>query len=193
MTESTGRLRPTRLLIESTAIFLSVLLAFFVEQWREGANEQRQAEDTLALVRAELSQNLAELEKVTATRDESLLGFQKAIVILRDENRFPDELPLFLSPEITNIAYELATDSGAVTSVPAEDLLVIARAYAALESVQANDRFLNERNAQIRFNDGEQYLSGFIYYINRAKFNEPAAVEAVRNAINALDERGSRD
>ena len=44
-----------RLLLESAAIFLSVLLAFFVEQWREDLNERREAEDILNLVEAELT------------------------------------------------------------------------------------------------------------------------------------------
>ena len=45
-----------KILVESAAIFLSVLLAFVVEQWREDLNERREAEATLNLVRAELTQ-----------------------------------------------------------------------------------------------------------------------------------------
>lgn len=109
--------------------------------------------------------------------------------MLIEENQFPQELPQNSSPAITTIAYELATDSRAVTSIVAEDLLVIARAYESLESVQRNEFFLENRNAQIRFNDGEQYLSGFIYYVNRAMGNEPEAIEQVRAAITLLDHR----
>lgn len=43
---------------------------------------------------------------------------------------------------------------------------MIARAYESLETVRRNDTLLNERNTQIRFNDGEQYILGFIDYIN---------------------------
>ena len=183
------RLQPPRLLVESAAIFLSVLLAFFVEQWREDINEQREAEAILNLVRAELSQNLAELESIAPTRAAMLAGYQAAIMELKNENRFPRNLPEFQSPEITSIAYELATDAGAVATVAPEDLLVVARAYEALEEVRRNDTFLNERNAQIRFNDGEQYLSGFIYYVNRASGNEPVAIQLVREAIETLEKR----
>ncbi|MEM1174329.1 MAG: hypothetical protein AAGI27_05925, partial [Pseudomonadota bacterium] len=91
--------------------------------------------------------------------------------------------------EITSIAYQLAADADAVTSVATEELLIIARAYEALQEVRRNDAFLTERNAQIRFNDGEQYLSGFIYYLNRAAINEPIAVDRVRDAIEMLDNR----
>ena len=79
--------------------------------------------------------------------------------------------------------------AGAMTTVAPKDLLVVARAYEALEEVRRNDTFLNARNAQIRFNDGEQYLSGFIYYVNRANNNEPIAIELVREAIETLDSR----
>ena len=47
---SVRRLKAPRLLVESAAIFFSVLLAFFVEQWREDINEQREAEAILNLV-----------------------------------------------------------------------------------------------------------------------------------------------
>ena len=76
-----------------------------------------------------------------------------------------------------------------MTTVAPEELLVVARAYEALEEVRRNDTFLNERNAQIRFNDGEQYLSGFIYYLNRAIGNEPVAIELIRDAIDMLESR----
>lgn len=186
---SLRRLKAPRLLVESAAIFFSVLLAFFVEQWREDINEQREAEAILNLVRAELVQNLAELESILPKREAMLAGYQDAIMALRNEGVFPRELPEFESPDITSLAYELATDAGAVTTVAPEELLVVARAYEALEEVRRNDTFLNERNAQIRFNDGEQYLSGFIYYLNRAIGNEPVAIELVREAIDMLESR----
>ncbi|MEM7431649.1 MAG: hypothetical protein AAF351_06880 [Pseudomonadota bacterium] len=183
------RLKIPRLLVESAAIFFSVLLAFIVEQWREDMNEQREAEAILNLVRAELVQNLEELEEIAPRRTEMLENYQEAIMSFRDTGKFPRELPNFVSPEITSLAYELATDAGAVASVDPAELLVIARAYEALEDVRRNDTFLNDRNAQVRFNDGEQYLSGFIYYINLALGNEPAAIELVGEAIEMLDSR----
>lgn len=176
-----------RLFVESAAIFLSVLLAFVVEQWREERNERKQAEATLNLVRAELEQNLAELERVNPTRQAMLKAYLAAMDQLKTENVFPSNLPPFQSPDITSLAYELATDSGAITTVEPRDLLVIARAYESLDDVRRNDGFLDARNAQIRFNDGEQYLSGFIYYVNRASINEPAAIENVREAIELLE------
>ncbi len=175
------------LLLESIAIFLSVLLAFFVEQWREDLNEEKDAEVALSLVRAELAQNLAELERIAPSRPELLLAYQEAIQSLIREKQFPQDLPRTVPPEITIVAYELATDSGAIASVEASDLLVIASAYEALEKVRRNEIFLENRNAQIRFNDGEQYLSGFIYYFNRAMGNEPRAIAKVQEALVLLD------
>ncbi|MEL7449248.1 MAG: hypothetical protein AAFN78_08570 [Pseudomonadota bacterium] len=175
--------------MESAAIFFSVLLAFVVEQWREDRNERQEAEAALNLVRAELVQNLQELEQVVPARPELLKNFIEVMDAFQADGKFPAKLPDFVSPDITSIAYELATDSGAVTTVEPHELLVIARAYESLDNVRRNDTFLNNRNAQIRFNDGEQYLSGFIYYLNRATMNEPAAVEDVRTAIDLLDRR----
>ncbi len=189
MAKSTGH--SARLLVESAAIFLSVLLAFFVEEWRDDQREQREADAALNLVRAELTQNLAELESIVPLRPAMLEGYLAGLEQLKNTGSFPADLPDFITPDITSIAYELATDSGAVTTVAAEELLVIAQAYAALSEVSRNDIFLTERNAQIRFNDGEQYLSGFVYYINRASNNEPAAIDQVRRAIAALDERSA--
>ena len=178
---------PAKIAIESAAIFFSVILAFAVEQWRDDHNERQQAAATLNLVKVELQENLAELENVITSRDGQLEQYINAIGVLKDENRFPQNLPSLVTPEITKIAYELATDTGAVTKVDPTELIVVARAYEALEEVRANERFLDERNAQIRFNDGEQYLSGFIYYLNRAIISEPEAVQHVEQAIAALE------
>ncbi|MEN7342157.1 MAG: hypothetical protein AAAFM81_04410 [Pseudomonadota bacterium] len=182
-----GNNRLLRVAVESCAIFLSVLLAFLVEQWRDDLNEEKDALAALSLVRAELGQNLRALTEVEPKRAIMLESYQRAINDLIDNNVFPKELPNFETPVVTSIAYELATDSGAVVTVDAADLLVIARAYESIDVVRRNERFLNERNAQIRFNDGEQYLSGFIYYINRAQANEPKAISDIKNAIASLD------
>ncbi len=175
-----------RIFVESVAIFLSVLLAFFVEQWREDRNELREAEAALELVRAELQQNLAELGRVAPLRPDMLQSFIDGMTELEETGTFPQDLPRLETPKITTIAYDLATDSGAVTFVSANELLVIAQAYEVLDKVKRNETFLNERNAQIRFNDAEQYISGFIYYTNRAIYNEPAAIEGVKEALALL-------
>lgn len=180
---------PAKIAIESAAIFFSVILAFAVEQWRDDHNERQQAAATLNLVKVELQENLAELESVITSRDEELSQYIDAVGVLQDENRFPQNLPRLQIPEITRIAYELATDSGAVAKVEPAELIVVARAYEALEEVRSNERSLDERNAQIRFNDGEQYLSGFIYYLNRAQIAEPSAVAHVSEAIAVLESR----
>lgn len=166
-----------------------MLLAFVVEQWREDMNEAREALAALELVRAELAQNLAELERVAPTRPGMLKAYQEGINTLLKDSIYPQNLPATSPPAITTIAYELATTTGAVTTIEAADLLVIASAYEALDALQRNKLFLENRNAQIRFNDGEQYISGFIYYFNRAMGNEPKAINQVREALALLDER----
>ncbi|NRA30513.1 MAG: hypothetical protein HRU11_09650 [Parvularculaceae bacterium] len=170
------------------AIFVSVLLAFAAEQWRDDINEKRRATATLELVRAELELNLAELRDVAPSREQMLQDFVAAMATLQKDNTFPTPFPEFAIPEITNIAYELATDSGAVTQLSTDGVLVIARAYDALADVEANADFLDRRNAQIRYDDGEQYLSGFIYYANRAIISEPDAIERLQEAIAVLTE-----
>lgn len=122
-------------------------------------------------------------------REAQVNGYIAALGELQESNSFPSVLPPFSRPEITRIAYELATDTGAVSKVSPEKLLIVARAYTALEAVGSNDDFFDRRTAQIRFNDGEQYLSGFIYYLNRAARNEPVAASHVREAIEALKAR----
>ena len=171
---------------QAVAIFCSVLLAFAAEQWREDMNERARAEDVLTLVKAELTENLAELERVSATRQEMLDAYIAALDGLVDTGVFPRELPDLSVPEITNVAYQLATDSGVLSRIEPEDVIVVARAYQALSSVQDNQVFLNNRNAQIRFRDGEQYISGFIYFSNRALSNEPEAIVAIEAAIAKL-------
>ena len=163
-----------------------MLLAFAAEQWREDINERGRTEEALNLVKAELELNLQELEAVVGTRQNMLDSYIDALGTLVDEGQFPESTPSFIIPDITDIAYQLATDSGAVSGVEASDLLIIARAYEALENVKSNERFLNTRNAQIRYRDGEQYLSGFIYYANRSLIAEPEAIKVVKLAIEAL-------
>lgn len=171
---------------QAVAIFCSVLLAFAAEQWRDDMNERARAEDVLTLVKAELTENLAELERVSATRQEMLDSYIAALDALVDTGVFPRELPILQVPEITNVAYQLATDSGVLSRIEPDDVIVVARAYQALASVQDNQVFLNNRNAQIRFRDGEQYISGFIYFSNRALSNEPDAIVAIEAAIATL-------
>ena len=130
-------LRGGHLFVDCAAIFLSVLLAFLVEQWREDRNERQEAAAALSLVRAELSQNLAELMRVAPSREVMLQGFLAAI--------------------------------------------------DTQKAVRRNVDFLDARNAQVRFIDGEQYLSGFIHYINRASVNEPNAIDDVQAALDLLD------
>ncbi len=175
------------LLVESIAIFCSVLLAFAADQWRDDMNERSRADAILVLVRTELTENLSELEQLTGTREDMLQGYITALDEFVDSGQFPQILPEYNVPEITDVAYQLATDSGVISRVAPSDLIVIARAYEALNEVRANEVFLNNRNAQIRFRDGEQYLSGFIYFANRAMVNEPAAILSVRQAIELLE------
>ncbi|MEM9172422.1 MAG: hypothetical protein AAGA84_06935, partial [Pseudomonadota bacterium] len=153
---------------------------------RDEYRDREMAAATLTLVKAELQHNLSELERIVPLRQGMLERYIEALDALRNENVFPQNFPDFQSPDITSLAYELAQDSGAVTVVPPEELLVIARAYESLREVSENDDFLDARNAQIRFNDGEQYLSGFIYYVYRAAANEPAAIEDIREALRLL-------
>ena len=171
---------------QAVAIFCSVLLAFAAEQWRDDFNERQRANDVLTLVKTELEENLIELERVTVERQDRLNAYIAAIDELIETGQYPQDVPVLLTPEITNVAYQLATDSGVLSSIEPKDLLVIARAYDALASVEANILFLNNRNAQIRFQDGEQYISGFIYFSNRALNNEPVAIEAIKKAIATL-------
>ncbi|MEO1642769.1 MAG: hypothetical protein AAFR74_05485 [Pseudomonadota bacterium] len=149
-------------------------------------NERARAENILELVEAELMQNLTELETIVDTRDEALESYISAIGVFNETGSFPADFREPELPQITSVAYQLATQSGAILRVDPENLLVIAQAYEALNTVQANAEFLDNRNAQIRFQDGEQYLSGFIYFTNRAIRDEPAAVEAVQSAIDVL-------
>jgi len=183
---SSPALSPARLAIESAAIFLSVFLAFAADQWRDDANDRKRANAALTLVRVELEQNLAELEAVTSSRQTTLDDYIAALDTLVEDNVFPEAIPFISFPAITTIAYELATDSGSVTTVDPADLIVIARAYGALNDVRRNEAFLDNRNAQIRYRDGEQYISGFIYYTNRAMMAEPEAIKHVRAALAVL-------
>ena len=171
---------------QAVAIFCSVLLAFAAEQWRDDLNERARANDVLKLVKAELTENLTELERVSGMRQEMLDGYITALDELVDTGVFPQELPSLQVPAITDVAYNLATDSGVLSRIEPTDVLIVARAYEALEAVDDNQVFLNNRNAQIRFRDGEQYISGFIYFSNRALSNEPEAIEAVKAAIATL-------
>ena len=181
-----SRMSAPVILVESIAIFCSVLLAFAAEQWREDMNERARAEDILVLVRTELEANLSELEALADTRETMLQGYIQALDEFVDTGQFPADLPNLDVPDITVVAYQLAADSGVISGVDPSELIVIARAYEALTAVRANEVFLNNRNAQIRFRDGEQYLSGFIYFANRAMVNEPAAIDAVKAAIETM-------
>jgi len=176
------------LLVESIAIFCSVLLAFAADQWRDDMNERARADAILTLVRTELTENLNELELLAGTREDMLQGYIDALETFIDTGRFPQILPEYKVPDITDVAYQLATDSGVISGIEPNELIVVARAYEALKEVRGNEVFLNNRNAQIRFRDGEQYLSGFIYFANRAIVNEPAAIVAVRDAIELLSD-----
>ncbi|MEM6899587.1 MAG: hypothetical protein AAF583_07455 [Pseudomonadota bacterium] len=184
---SSTPLNPARLAVESAAIFLSVFLAFAADQWRDDANDRERAQDALNLVRVELEQNLVELQSAIGTRQEMFEQYNDGLRQLIDDNEYPYDLPSVIMPEITTIAYELATDSSAVAKVDPDQLVIIARAYEALEGVRRNEVFLSNRNAQIRYRDGEQYLSGHVFYLSSAIRLEPLAVRHIEAALTALD------
>ncbi|MEO1321829.1 MAG: hypothetical protein AAFV59_02360 [Pseudomonadota bacterium] len=181
-----SRISAPVLLVESIAIFCSVLLAFAAEQWRQDMNEKAQADAILVLVQTELTENLTELERVSLKREAMLDDFIGAMDQFVATGEFPTDLPDYDPPEITNVAYQLATDSGVISRIEPGDLIIIAQAYEALAAVKRNETFLSNRNAQIRFGDAEQYLSGFIYFTNQAMTNEPAAILSVKDAIERL-------
>ncbi|NNU16624.1 hypothetical protein HK107_09855 [Parvularcula sp. ZS-1/3] len=185
-----SRLQIGKLAAESAAIFFSVILAFAVEEWRSDREEQERAEATMTLVRAELEQNLEELKRVRSGRQGQLDTYIDKLGQLKDTGSFPQTLPRLITPDITDIAYQLGTDSGAVSRFPTDAVLKTALAYEALSTVSGNEDFIDSRNAQVRYRDGEQYLSGFIYYINRAQVAEPEAITAIEEAISELERIG---
>lgn len=174
------------ILVESLAIFCSVLLAFAAEQWRDDLNERARTRIVLELVRTELEENLQELQSANSTRQAMHDGYVEALNKMVDTGQFPRDLPQYRAPELTDVAYQLASESGAISRIQPDQLIVIAKAYEALDEVRRNETFLDNRNAQIRFRDGEQYLSGFIYFANRALINEPDAIRKVEAAIGLL-------
>lgn len=182
----TKRNRISMIAFEAIAIFCSVLLAFAADQWREDANEKSKAIAVLGLVKAELAANLVELESTVGVRDPMLREYLVALNALEESDRFPAELEHPPLPDVTNIAYRIAADSGVIADIDPAELLLIARAYEAIQEVGSNEVFLDNRNAQIRYRDGEQYLSGFIYYSNRAIASEPDAIQSIKDALEVM-------
>jgi len=180
------RTRISMILIEAVAIFCSVLLAFAADQWREDLNDRRKAESVMGLVKAELEANLQSLQSVVGTREGGLAAYNDALAELSETQELPNSLPQLQFPEITNIAYRIATDAGVIAEIDPTELLIIAQAYEAIQEVESNRSFLDNRNAQIRYEDDEQFLSGFIYYSNRALVSEPAAINAVGRALSVM-------
>ena len=179
------------LVVEAAAIFSSVLLAFWVEEWREDRRDIRAMSEALAAIETELTTNLEELERSAAYYVDAMPQTSALVARYEAENVFPapEDIPALQHPVLTTVAYEIVQQNGALSRLDTSDLILIARAYGALHDVDENDASLANRNAQIRYRDGLQYLSGRIFYFSGAMPDVDEAIDAVNAALVVVRER----
>lgn len=178
----------TLLLVESVAIFASVLLAFLVEEWRDDRRELNRMRDTAAAIRVELRQDRTEIEAALALHQE-IQPRVAAMVQAYDRTGVfpsPQDIPEPVRPDISTVAFEIGVATGALAPLPAETQIALARAYKAIGEIEQNEANLGFRNAQIRYNDGLQYLSGRLYYLTGAIGLEQAALDDIDAALAVL-------
>ena len=121
------------LLLEGVVVLIGVVLALMVDEWREERDNQRQANEIMAQLNAEIATNLVELEASFATVSERL----EVLHAIRDEvdgsEMFLAYLPRFQgynTPDLNRSAWERAVSLTVVGRLPAEymrDAFVIYR------------------------------------------------------------------
>lgn len=176
------------LAVESIAIFLSVLLAFFVEEWRDDRREIRQMHEALAVISEELSANADQINTALPYHRESLPIVTQQVADLAGGGDFPsgDAMRFANAPVLSTAAYSMAVSTGALERAPTDALIDISFAYQRIAQVERASLSLSERNAQVRYNDGVQYLSGFIYFFASIISAEEAALTAIEEAQAAI-------
>ncbi|WP_421790509.1 hypothetical protein [Hyphobacterium sp.] len=178
------------LTVESVAIFLSVLLAFFVEEWRDDRREIRQMQEALAVISHELQSNAAEIEQTLPFHRESLPIVVEQVEALANGGDFPGpgEIRFANAPVLSTAAYSMAVNTGALERAPTDALIAISLAYQRIGQVDRVSISLAERNAQVRYNDGVRYLSGFVYFYGSIISTEEAALSTIAQARAAIEQ-----
>jgi hypothetical protein len=177
---------------EAVAIFASILFAFFVENLREDQRQVREMRESIAAITLELQSNREELAAAVERHRVALPAMSALVAELQETGVFPDytSIPGIGAPELTDIAFSLGRETGALAPLEVEVQLALARAYRAIEEVDENEDNLGRRNAQVRDNDGLQYLSGQLYYFVSAIENGETALDRIDAAFAALEEAG---
>lgn len=177
---------------EAVAIFASILFAFFVENLREDQRALREMRESVAAITLELQGNREALAAALERHQAALPAMSDLVRDLQETGVFPDyaTIPSIGAPELTDIAFSLGRETGALAPLDVEVQLAFARAYRAIEEVDENEDNLGRRNAQVRYNDGLQYLSGQLYYFVSAVENEQTALDRIDAALAALEEAG---
>lgn len=178
-------------LLEAGAIFASVLLAFWVEEWRDDRAALEQMEGALNSIRSELMENRAAIEPALEWHREVFPQMNELTAALADDGVFPEPgtIPETRHPVLLDVAYELSRETGALAPLETDTMVRIALAYRAVAQLDLTADQLSQRNAQIRYQDGIQYLSGRLFYFNDAINHGEEALIEIDQALAALEAR----
>jgi len=114
---------------EVVAIVFAVLLALWLEGWREDIERQERAQDFLARVHTEVQQNYTELSEAIVENDEQIAGLSAA---LNDNDFSLDRIGPFLrisGGSTVSSAWQSAQMTRAIAAMPVETVAQLAVIY----------------------------------------------------------------
>jgi len=119
-----------RAAFEATLILIGLLGAFALDEWQDARAREARVEALLAAIHAELDANLRQHEGASAYNSEV------AERIWNEANKGVEVVPqsaypngLFVGPELTSAAWVTAQNDAALSDVPIERVLMLARVY----------------------------------------------------------------
>ena len=141
------------LAVESIAIFLSVLLAFFVEEWRDDRREIRQMHEALAVISEELSANADQINTALPYHRESLPIVTQQVADLAGGGDFPsgDAMRFANAPVLSTAAYSMAVSTGALERAPTDALIDISVDVDFLDIFQSFPKAISQRKDPLVF------------------------------------------
>ncbi len=120
------------ILLEAASVVFAILLAFAVEEWRQGRREQQFAERARTAVFVELRANRDELKKSLVAHEGTLRRLPQLARATAADTLADLELGVEV-PELSTAAWRAAQASDAVTAIDYEWLLRVSPAYEIQE------------------------------------------------------------
>ena len=188
-----------QIVVESTLIVLSILLALAVDQWQDRREEEKLADQALISFQREIQQNKARLEDVTPFR----MGMRDVLIMMdsTDEIRTSADFRTmvgvegFRAPFLLDTAWQTALATGALTHMDYETVSALSHTYTLQERLQDFARSSLPqlvRTGTAPDNDMDAALQNTIAYLNDVAARDEELQAVYAQALEVIESTRAR-